>query len=143
MIKKKIIELDEKENNLRKILNFGHTFAHAFEATLKYSKKLNHGEAVILGIICASKFSLQNNLLSINEFRLIKNHLIKFNLPINLKKHFSKKNLNALIEFIKKDKKNQSEKISLVLLKKIGSPVFNINFNSKKIYSFLKTELIN
>ncbi|MDC3249701.1 3-dehydroquinate synthase, partial [Candidatus Pelagibacter sp.] len=89
---------------------------------------------VILGIICASKFSLQNNLLSINEFRLIKNHLIKFNLPINLKKHFSKKNLNALIEFIKKDKKNQSEKISLVLLKKIGSPVFNI----KKYILFLK-----
>ena len=143
LIKKKIIELDEKENDLRKILNFGHTFAHAFEAALKYSKKLNHGEAVILGIISASKFSLQNNLLSINEFKLIKNHLIKFNLPINLKKHFSKKNLDQLIEFIKKDKKNQSEKISLVLLKKIGSPIFNINFNSKKIYSFLKTELIN
>ena len=34
---------------IRKILNFGHTFAHAYEATLGYSKKLNHGEAVILG----------------------------------------------------------------------------------------------
>ena len=86
MIKKKIIELDEKENNLRKILNFGHTFAHAYEATLKYSKKLNHGEAVILGIISASKFSLKNNFLSIKEFKLIQNHLIKFNLPIKVKK---------------------------------------------------------
>ena len=143
LIKKRVIELDEKENNLRKILNFGHTFAHAYEATLKYSKKLNHGEAVILGIMSASKFSLKNNLLSKNEFELIKDHLIKFNLPINLKKHFTTKNLGNLIEFIKKDKKNKSKKISLVLLKKIGSPVFNINFNIKKMYSFLKAELIN
>ena len=143
LIKKKIIELDEKENNLRKILNFGHTFAHAYEATLKYSKKLNHGEAVILGIISASSFSLKNKLLSINEFKLINNHLIRFNLPINLKKHFTKKNLNELLKFMKKDKKNTNEKINLVLLSKIGKPVFNVSFNHKKLFSFLKTELIN
>ena len=57
-IKKSIVEKDEKEVGKRKILNFGHTFAHAYEATLGYSKKLNHGEAVILGIISALKFSL-------------------------------------------------------------------------------------
>ena len=56
-VKKKIVEADEKEIGLRKILNFGHTFAHAYEATLGYSKKLNHGEAVILGLKTASKFS--------------------------------------------------------------------------------------
>ena len=143
LIKKKVIELDEKENNLRKILNFGHTFAHAYEATLRFSKKLNHGEAVILGIISASKFSVKNNLLSINELELIQNHLIKFKLPINLKEHFTKKNLNELIKFMKKDKKNNSEKINLVLLKKIGKPVFDINFSNKKLYTFLKKELIN
>ena len=143
LIKKRIIELDEKENNLRKILNFGHTFAHAYEATLTYSKKLNHGEAVILGIISASKFSLKNNLLSIKEFKLIQNHLIKFNLPIKLRKHFTKKNLNEIIKFMEKDKKNNNKKINLVLLKKIGKPVFNTNFDNKKLYTFLKTELIN
>ena len=42
---------------LRKILNFGHTFAHAYEASLNFSKKLNHGEAVILGMNTALKFS--------------------------------------------------------------------------------------
>ena len=50
LIKKKVVEADEKELGIRKILNFGHTFAHAFEATLRYSARLNHGEAVILGI---------------------------------------------------------------------------------------------
>jgi 3-dehydroquinate synthase len=143
LVKKRVIELDEKEKNLRKILNFGHTFAHAYEATLKYSKELNHGEAVLLGIISASKFSLKNNLLPIKEFNLIKNHLLKFKLPIDLKKHFSKKQLNQLIKFMQKDKKNNSTKINLVLLKKIGKPVFDIGFKSKKLYSFLKTELIN
>ena len=55
---------------IRKILNFGHTFAHAYEATLGYSKKLNHGEAVILGIKTAAKFSLLNKILNIKDFRI-------------------------------------------------------------------------
>ena len=60
-IKKNVVEKDEKEKNLRKILNFGHTFGHAFEASLGFSKKLNHGEAVLLGINAALKFSLKKN----------------------------------------------------------------------------------
>ena len=143
LIKKKIIEADEKEKNLRKILNFGHTFAHAYEATLQYSKKLNHGEAVILGIMNASKFSLKNNLLSKDEFELIKNHLIQFKLPIKLRKKISSSKLNNIVSFMKKDKKNNTKKINLVLLKKIGQPILNLNFENKKIHSFLKGELIN
>ena len=143
LIKKRIVEMDEKEKSLRKILNFGHTFAHAFEATLKYSKKLNHGEAVLLGIIIASKFSLKNNLLSLSEFKLIQNHLIKFKLPWKVKKFFSTKNLKNIISFMKIDKKNNTEKINLILLKKIGKPIFNLNFKDKNLYNFLKKELSN
>ena len=143
LIKKKIIEKDEKEKNLRKILNFGHTFAHAYEATLQYSKSLNHGEAVILGIMNASKFSLKNKLLKKNEFELIKNHLIKFKLQIKLKRKISLSKLNDIVSFMKKDKKNNTKKINLVLLKKIGHPILNLNFENKKVYSFLKEELIN
>ena len=143
LIKKRIVEIDEKEKNLRKILNFGHTFAHAYEATLQYSKKLNHGEAVILGIMNASKFSLKNNLLSKGEFELIKNHLIQFKLLIKLKKKISSNKLNRIVSFMKKDKKNNTKKINLVLLKKIGQPISNLNFENKKLHSFLKGELIN
>ena len=141
-IKKKIVESDEKEMGLRKILNFGHTFAHAYEATLGYSKKLNHGEAVILGIKTASKFSLLNNILSIKEFNLIENHLNKLNLPSNINRLFSIKNLNTLLSFMKKDKKNSTNKINLVLLKKIGSPIYKLHFSEKKIHLFLRKELI-
>ena len=57
-IKKEIVEKDERESGLRKVLNFGHTFAHAYEASLNYSRKLNHGEAVILGMNTALNFCL-------------------------------------------------------------------------------------
>jgi 3-dehydroquinate synthase len=141
-IKKKIVEIDEKEIGIRKILNFGHTFAHAYEATLGYSKKLNHGEAVILGIQTATKFSLYNNILSIKEFNLIENHLNKLDLPKNVHRFFSIKNLNKILSFMKKDKKNNTNKINLVLLKKIGSPIYKLQFDEKKINLFLKKELI-
>tara|TARA_B110001454_G_scaffold203779_1_gene211968 strand:+ start:445 stop:1551 length:1107 start_codon:yes stop_codon:yes gene_type:complete len=141
-IKKKVVEADEKEKNVRKILNFGHTFAHAYEATLGYSKKLNHGEAVILGIKTASKFSLLSNLIKINEFELIKNHLNKLNLPSSINKFFSNSDLNKILSFMKVDKKNNTKKINLVLLKKIGYPVYNLQFKEKQISLFLKKELI-
>ena len=141
-IKKKVIEADEKEMGIRKILNFGHTFAHAYEATLGYSKKLNHGEAVILGIKTATKFSLSNNILNIKDFNLIENHLNKLNLPKNIDKFFSIKNLNKILSFMKKDKKNNTKKINLVLLRKIGSPIHKLQFNEKKINLFLRKELI-
>ena len=143
LIKKKIVEKDEKEKKLRKVLNFGHTFAHAYEASLKYSKKLNHGEAVIMGIMSASNFSLKNNLLSKNEFQLISNHLSRFKLKMSLKKYFSINNLKTIISFMNKDKKNNSDKINLILLKKIGSPIIDLKFNQKKISSFIKNELKN
>ena len=141
-IKKKVVETDEKEMGIRKILNFGHTFAHAYEATLGYSKKLNHGEAVILGIKTAAKFSLLNNILSIKDFNLIENHLNKLNLPKNINKFFSIKNLNKILSYMKKDKKNNTKKINLVLLKKIGSPIYKLQFDEKKINLFLRKELI-
>jgi 3-dehydroquinate synthase len=141
-IKKKVVETDEKEMGIRKILNFGHTFAHAYEATLGYSKKLNHGEAVMLGIKTAAKFSLVNNILSIKEFNLIDNHLHKLDLPRNINKFFSIRNLNKILSFMKKDKKNNTDKVNLVLLKKISSPIYKLQFDEKKINFFLRKELI-
>ena len=141
-IKKKIVETDEKETGIRKVLNFGHTFAHAYEATLGYSKKLNHGEAVMLGIRTAAKFSLINKILSIKEFNLIENHLIKLSLPRNINKIFSLQNLNRILSFMRKDKKNNTHKINLVLLKKIGSPIYRLQFDEEKISLFLRKELI-
>ena len=142
-IKKKVVEKDEKEKGLRKILNFGHTFAHAYEASLGYSKKLNHGEAVILGLQSALNFSLANNLIHKNEHASIINHIKKSKLPYNLSKFFKKKDLNKILTFMLKDKKNKTHKISLVLLKRIGSPIIEKEFSKKRLGLFLKNQLSN
>ena len=142
-IKKKVVEKDEKETALRKVLNFGHTFAHAYEAGLGYSHKLNHGEAVILGMRTALNFSLKENILSKNEYNLILNHIDNSDLPYSIKKYFSIKDLNKILSFMTKDKKNNSEKINLVLLKKIGKPIFNKQYSKKKLSLFMKKFLTN
>ncbi len=142
-IKKMIVEKDEKEKGIRKVLNFGHTFAHAYEATLGYSRKLNHGEAVILGITTALKFSLNTKLIRINEYEEIIKHIKKIKLPSNIKTHFSPKDLNKILSFMMKDKKNISKKINLILLKKIGSTSINNHYDYLKIKKFLKKELAN
>jgi 3-dehydroquinate synthase/shikimate kinase/3-dehydroquinate synthase len=77
------------------------------------------------------------------EHGSIFNHITNLKLPSNINKFFSAKDLNKILSFMLKDKKNYSEKINLVLLKKIGSPVIDKEFNKKSLAIFLKSELIN
>ena len=142
-IKKSVVEKDEKERGMRKVLNFGHTFAHAYEASLGYSKKLNHGEAVILGMKTALSFSLKNNLLSKNDYNSIINHISNANLPTKIKNFLKIKDLSKILSFMTKDKKNNSNKINLVLLKSIGSPIINNEYKKNSLGVFLKNELRN
>ena len=142
-IKKNVVEKDEKEKGIRKMLNFGHTFAHAYEATFGYSKKLNHGEAVILGIKSAIKFSLKQKLIKKVEYQSIILHINKLKIPLNIKKYFSLNNLSKILSFMIKDKKNNTDKINLILLKKIGSTIIDNRYGKRNIKNFLRQELIN
>ena len=140
-IKSEIVNKDEREKNLRMILNFGHTFAHGFEGAKKFSKKLNHGEAVLLGMIIASEFSVKRKLLAFKEFSLIKKHYFSLKLLMNINKVFKKNEINKIIYFMKKDKKNTNEKINLVLLNKIGKvvPPLRLSFKVNEIKKFLNS----
>ena len=142
-IKKYVVEKDEKEKNIRKILNFGHTFAHAYEASLGYSKKLNHGEAVLLGINSALRFSHKKKLLGSIEYDSILKHIKTSNLPYKIKNYFTIKDIDKILSFMQKDKKNKSDRINLILLKKIGFPIANKEYDKNYIKLFLKTELAN
>ena len=142
-IKKKIVEKDEKETALRKVLNFGHTFAHAYEATLGYNSKLNHGEAVILGIKTALNFSHNEKLINKKEFQSVMSHINNLNFPVSINHFFRLKDLNKILSFMTKDKKNSSNKINLVLLKKIGVPVINKEYSKKTLSLFLRQLLRN
>ena len=72
-----IVTKDEKENGIRAILNFGHTFGHAIEAHGKY-KKILHGEAVAKGMKVASNISFLENLISEKEHKEVIALLQKF-----------------------------------------------------------------
>ena len=140
-IKKNIVEKDERELNLRKTLNYGHTFAHAFESTLGYTNKLNHGEAVLLGILVASKFSNNEGFLPKSELELIEGHIKELKYD-NLKKYFNKKSVKTIVNFMARDKKNYSKNINLILLKRVSKPLLNNTYSKIKIEKFLNT-LIN
>ena len=140
-IKKLIVEKDEKEIRFRKVLNFGHTFGHGFEAALGYSKRLNHGEAIILGIQMSLKFSKKIKIIQSSDFLSIIKHLKNKNLPYKISNYFLPKDVNKIISFMSKDKKNKSGKINLILLSKIGSAIIDKEYTKRNLKSFLRDEL--
>ena len=73
----------------------------------------------------------------------ITNHLNKKDFPSKIKDYFFLKDINKIISFMMMDKKNNSNKIELMLIKKIGYPILNKKFNKNMIKFFLKNELIN
>ena len=91
----------------------------------------------------ALNFSLKNNLLKKNDYNSIINHISKANLPSKLKKFFKIKDLNKILSFMIKDKKNNSDKINLVLLKKIGLPVINKEYKKDSLGKFMTNQLRN
>ena len=120
LIKIYFVNKDVNEKNLRMILNFGHTFAHAIETKNKYSKKISHGEAVLSGMILESRLSYLKRKCSIQTVENIKNIYKQNNLIHTFKKYSSIKSIESLIPFLKNDKKNDDEKINFILLRSIG-----------------------
>lgn len=127
-IKKKIVEQDFKEFNIRKTLNFGHTVGHAIESFLLVKNPILHGEAVAAGIICESYISNKLGKLSFSEFERIERLInsIFSRIPI-LEEDFS-----SILKLMHQDKKNENQHINFSLLSGIGSCDFD-QFISEKI----------
>ena len=140
-LKKKIVQKDEMEENLRKVLNLGHTFAHAYESYLGFSNKLNHGEAVIIGIKNAIEFSNQCKLLKNKSYNLIRNHVDKIPLNKSFKQLFKTKNIDKIISFMKSDKKNNSNNINIILIQNFGRIKTNYQIGQNALKKFLISEL--
>ena len=138
-IKMDIVRRDVNEKSLRMILNFGHTFAHAIEVKNNYSTNITHGEAVLSGIILATRLSHILKVCKKNDLTEIVEIYNKNNLSYTFK-NFSKKNfISNLIPFLENDKKNNDDKINFILLKKIGKTTMpnknKISLNAIKKYS--------
>ena len=123
-------------------MHYLYQVAHSYEASYKYSKGLNHGEAVLLGINSASEFSFKKNLLNYKEYKLIINHISKINNSLKINNYFNKKDTNKLLGYIKNDKKNISKKINLILINKIGKVSYNNFFELKEISKFIRNQFL-
>ena len=95
-------------------------------------------------MMMASQLSYQKKLLSLGDLTLIKKHYLSLNLPMKINKFFKKTEINKIISFMKKDKKNLNEKINLILIKKIGQTTRPNGFavNSGEIKKFLSEQYI-
>ena len=126
--KSKIVIADEKENGLRAILNFGHTFGHAIEANGKY-KKILHGEAVAKGMLIASRISFLENLITLKDLKKIELLLKDFKFDLSLGEY----QYSDLKPYIYRDKKVKAGKLNLILLEKISKAKITNTFNPKNL----------
>ena len=118
LIKREVVEKDEKESGLRKILNFGHTLAHAIESE-NNMRDLYHGECVALGMLpmCDKKLRVR-----------IEAILKKLNLPTEINC-----NSDVLVEAMKHDKKMSGDKITVIFVPEVGKyEMRTIPFNDLK-----------
>jgi len=105
-IKKQVVESDERESGLRKILNFGHTLGHAIESEEGMSG-LYHGECVALGMLATVSEDIKPRLLRI---------LKKLSLPTEYTG-----NLTEALNYICHDKKNDGGVLSVIFVDRVGS----------------------
>ena len=141
-LKSKVVEIDEKEQGDRALLNFGHTFGHALESYFDYSEKLLHGEAVSLGMMLAACFSNEEGFLSQRKLADIRDHLNAIKLPtVTTQIHNAKIDVAKLLTFVKQDKKVVGNNINLILLKDIGNGFIEREVSFKKLEQFLQSHL--
>lgn len=118
-IKKEVVEQDPTEQNLRKILNFGHTVGHAVESFyLDTNEPLKHGEAVAIGMIAEAYLSSKKCALSNSEITQIEEYLLS--IFEHRKIHSSA--IDSIVGLAAHDKKNKDGKIRAVLINGIGNP---------------------
>jgi len=113
-IKGQVVEQDEKENDLRAILNLGHTIGHAIETVQNFT--LLHGECVAIGIVGAFKLSYYMNILPETVLEQVKSILLKYELPVSL----PGMDVEKVYKQIYHDKKVKDSQLKFVLPKRIG-----------------------
>eukprot|EP00871_Galdieria_phlegrea_P001271 jgi/Galph1/2144/GphlegSOOS_G778.1 len=122
-----VVAADERESGIRAILNLGHTFGHAIEAGTGFSSWL-HGEAVAAGIVMASEMSYKMGWLTREDVNRIEFLLAQASLPIRPPPSMT---LEKFITFMAVDKKTESGKLKLVLLRAIGDAIVTSDFTQE------------
>jgi len=130
-IKERIVEADPLEANIRKALNLGHTFGHAFEShSYKHNQPVLHGYAVMWGLLCElylSHIKIGFPKKTLSELRNIsKEYYGSYAFDCN--------DYESLVEYMTHDKKNDSKEINFTLLADIGDIRINQTASVDEIY---------
>jgi len=119
-IKKGIVEMDEREQGLRRILNFGHTLGHALEGASGYA--FAHGNAVSVGMIAAARMSQKLHGLPAADCQRIEGLIASLSLTCRIPQDLATQDI---LTGLQRDKKKAGDTVHFVLLKKIGFPFVN------------------
>lgn len=133
-IKQNVVEEDFTEQNVRKTLNFGHTIGHALESLfLLKGKPIMHGEAVALGMICETRISFLQDLISDKTSNAIVSNIQKYYPHLDI----SEFSVKEIVNLMKNDKKNSAGNINFSLITGIGSSTFNCSVSLENIKTSL------
>lgn len=133
-IKGHVVEEDEKEDDLRAILNFGHTIGHAIETVQNFS--LLHGECVAIGMVGAYKLSCYLNVVPDAVVEEVKSILLKLDLPVSL----PGMDIDEVYSQIFYDKKVKDNKLKFILPRKIGD-VFQCTIEDSELIRKVLSDL--
>ena len=115
-LKADVVEADEREvTGRRAVLNYGHTFAHAFEAAAGYGELL-HGEAVSIGMLCASRLAVSLGMIDSDVTDRQRRLLEQLGLPRDLPDYSS----DQLLDIMQRDKKVEHGRLRFVLPSRLG-----------------------
>ncbi len=129
-LKRSVVEKDEREKNLRRILNFGHTIGHALERASNYT--LSHGEAVAIGMLAETKISIEKGLLEPDAFLCMEYILQLYSLPTEIPKAMP---IKTLFQLTSGDKKAKDGVVYYTLLEELGKARVGIPLSSKEAYT--------
>ena len=117
-VKINIVARDPLEQGERAKLNLGHTFGHAFELLSNY--KMQHGEAVAIGMVCATRLAVRQNLCDTQTATHIENLVRAIGLPTRVPREFA---TNAILDAMATDKKRVGARLRFVLPRALGDVI--------------------
>lgn len=138
-----VVKADELEQGSRALLNLGHTFGHALEASVDYnSERLVHGEGVAIGMVLAHEFSTRLNQCGPEAAERVIAHLKEVGLPTRIEDIPGEKpSVEQLLATIAQDKKVERGALTFVLTKGIGQSFVAKDVPPSEVKSFLEHKL--
>ncbi len=133
--KSSVVIADERESGIRKLLNLGHTFAHAFEMNSKH--KIKHGHAVIIGLVAAVRLAKNLELVSEKNYMEFLSLLLPYSEYIKLKNAGSR----AVYKSMFSDKKTRGGKLKFVLPVEIGKILIDVEADKKGVLDAIQFSL--